>query len=355
MQSAKGLASAKEFREIRTLVGDLMHRRASIYWLDLIVTLLVGYSAAGVYFKSSHWYFQVAGLVVASFALFRSGSFIHEITHFRQGEMTSFVIGWNLLAGIPMLTPSHFYQNHIDHHKSDHYGTVHDGEYLPLWGAGVRQFAMFFAQVPLLPLFVFTRLLLAPLSFVSPGVRNWTLEHASSFVINFRHRLTIPQHAPRKTWAALELACSARAAAMLGVVALGVFPPTRLMQMYVLSMCVLGLNYIRNLAAHHYRNAGDPMSHMEQLDDSVNIEGMPIVTELFFPLHLRYHALHHLLPSMPFHNLHKAHQRLMEELSQSSPYRKTVYRSFFTVVRELWEGRAIEHAAQAEPPRRLAA
>ena len=48
---------------------------------------------------------------------------------------TNFTIGWNLLCGIPMLMPSFFYENHIDHHNSHRYGTKRDGEYLPL-GAG---------------------------------------------------------------------------------------------------------------------------------------------------------------------------------------------------------------------------
>ena len=49
--------------------------------------------------------------------------------------MRSFTIGWNLLCGIPMLMPSFFYENHIDHHNSHRYGTLRDGEYLPIGAA----------------------------------------------------------------------------------------------------------------------------------------------------------------------------------------------------------------------------
>ena len=159
----------------------------------------------------------------------------------------------------------------------------------------------------------------------------------SSFVINFRHRLEIPANAPRRAWAWLEAACCLRAAAMLAVVALGMHSPMRLVQLYCLAMLTLGLNYIRNMAAHHYRNAnGDEMTYLDQLEDSVNITGGPIFTELFFPLGLRFHALHHLFPALPYHNLGKAHRRLMAELPPNTLYHQTVYPNFWAVMHELW-------------------
>jgi fatty acid desaturase len=185
---------------------------------------------------------------------------------------------------------------------------------------------------------------------VHPRVRQWTLEHASSFVINYRHKLTIPKNAPRRVWAALELGCFIRAAAILGVVAFGMFHWTRLAEIYVLAMIVLGLNYNRNLVAHHYRNRGGEMSHSEQLLDSVNISGNWFTTELFFPLGLRYHALHHLFPSIPYHNLGWAHSRLMQYLPEGSLYHQTVYPSYWSVLREL-----ISDARAAGAERRAAA
>jgi fatty acid desaturase len=167
-------------------------------------------------------------------------------------------------------------------------------------------------------------------------VRSWFLEHASSFVINYRHRLSISKHAPRRVWAALELACCLRAAAMLAVLYAGVFHWTRAVEFYVLAMFVLGLNYNRNLVAHHYRNRGEEMSHQQQLEDSVNITGGGLLTELFFPLGLRYHALHHLFPSIPYHNLAWAHERLVRQLPEDSLYHTTIFASYWDVLAELW-------------------
>ena len=103
----------------------------------------------------------------------------------------------------------------------------------------------------------------------------------------------------------------------------------------MLAVFVIGLNWTRNLAAHRYRNTGDEMSYMGQLTDSINITGRPFVTELLFPLGLRFHALHHLFPGIPYHSLSKAHRRLMALLPADSPYKRTVYPSFLAVVRQL--------------------
>jgi len=325
------------FRQAREILADLFDHRLDLYWADLVLTLVVGYGAAMVYLHAPAFsLLQLACYFIAGFALFRAGSFIHEITHLRRGQLTRFTVGWNLLCGIPMLMPSFFYENHIDHHNTHRYGTIRDGEYLPL-GAGSRwQLVWFWLQVPLLPIYIFLRLLIVtPLSFLFPRLRQWALEHMSSFVINYRHKLDIPQSAPRRAWAALEAACCLRAAALVALLGFGFQPWTHGLKLYFLALITLGLNYVRNMAAHHYRNTGGEMSYLEQLEDSVNITGHPLLTELFFPLGLRYHALHHLFPALPYHNLGTAHRRLMAQLPADSPYRQTVYPSYWSVIREL--------------------
>jgi fatty acid desaturase len=331
--------AAQSINEARALVSDLFGHQPLVYWTDLLVTLVVGYSTAALYLRSAAFSAQqLIGFTICGFALFRAGSYVHEIAHMRGGEMLRFRVAWNLLCGIPMIMPSHFYENHVDHHNSHHYGTVRDGEYLPLGAGPLRDIFWFFAQVPFLPAYIAVRLLLSPITFVHPRLRNGVLEHMSAYVINFRHRMTIPKNAPRKSWAALEIACSLRVAGMLGVVLFGLYPWTRLVQMYCLATFILTLNYIRNLVAHRYQNTGEQMTHAEQLADSVNLTGHPFFTELFFPLGLRYHALHHLFPGIPFHNLGRAHRRLMEKLPADSPYRATVFPSYFSAVRALWSG-----------------
>jgi fatty acid desaturase len=47
---------------------------------------------------------------------------------------------------------------------------------------------------------------------------------------------------------------------------------------------------------------------------------------------MRYHAAHHLFPSMPYHNIRIAHERLMKGLPAGSPYRATVESSIWAVI-----------------------
>jgi fatty acid desaturase len=133
-----------------------------------------------------------------------------------------------------------------------------------------------------------------------------------------------------------------RAWSVIVATGLGVVPWYQVFLLYGLGIMSLGLNYVRNLVAHHYQSDGRPSSYVEQLGDSVNIEGVPVFTELFFPLNLRYHALHHLFPTLPYHNLPQAHRRLLAELPADSLYHQTVFPGFFSVamrrIKDAWAG-----------------
>ena len=62
------------------------------------------------------------------------------------------------------------------------------------------------------------------------------------------------------------------------------------------------------------------MSVTAQFLDSVNVPPPTLLPALWAPVGLRYHALHHLLPSVPYHALGAAHRRLVAALGAQSPY-----------------------------------
>jgi fatty acid desaturase len=324
-------------REASAIVRDLLHPDPRIYWLDMLVSVAVAYPCAWYYFSQP---FDAPGkyvaLLISGLALFRLGTFMHEIQHFSGAAMRRFTFCWNVLCGIPMLTPSFLYDNHISHHRSTTYGTIDDGEYLPLGRGAWGHFAVYIAQALLLPVIVaFRFLVLTPLALANRAWRRLVLERFSFYGINphYRHK---PHDPMPRSWAWLEAACMLRAWAVPIGIAYGLLPTVRIAELYLLASVSLGLNYVRNIAAHRYRNEGERMTYTEQLLDSINITGHPLWTELLFPVGLRYHALHHMVPSLPYHNLGRAHRRLMAELPADSPYRRTVYPSFGAVVRQLW-------------------
>ena len=96
-----------------------------------------------------------------------------------------------------------------------------------------------------------------------------------------------------------------------------------------------GVNAARTLAAHRYDNEHDELSMNEQLLDSCTIAPSSLLRTLVAPVGLRYHALHHWIPSLPYHNLGRAHRLLVTALAPDAPYGHTIERGFTPALRDL--------------------
>jgi fatty acid desaturase len=294
------------------------------YWLDFLTSMTLAYSFASAYLMTPLGSpLQVAAYPLAVFWLYRLGSLIHEVCHLAHHEMRFFKITWNLLVGVVTLAPSPFFtRHHRDHHSARMYGTPQDPEYIvnvfrPGSLASLLAYALLIVAFPLI---VFLRFLLAPLSFIHPRLRNWVLINASSLTMNFRYQRKLNRF-DRQVLTAVELLCSLRAAGMLLVVVLGAAPWTRLPLLYSLALGVLVLNQLRLLADHHFETDGNPFELDDHIRDSCNYTGRDFLTWLLFPFAIRYHALHHLFPTLPYHNLKAAHAYLSAHLPADSPYR----------------------------------
>jgi fatty acid desaturase len=139
-----------------------------------------------------------------------------------------------------------------------------------------------------------------------------------------------------KHWLVVEVLCFAWLVFIAVLLVKGVIGWMVLVKAIALLGFALALNWVRNLAAHTYSNRGERMSLAEQFSDSINVTGQTWLTVLMFPVGLRYHALHHLFPFLPYHNLGKAHQRLLAQLPADSPYRAVNYDNYFVAVAKLW-------------------
>jgi len=339
-------------RQAREIVDDLHRRSAFLYWTDLVLSAAGAWTLAVLFFHAPGWGpVALLQLLGSAILFFRAGTFIHEIVHFRDGELKWFARAWNLVMGIPLLMPWIIYRNHVDHHSVRYYGTPDDGEYLPLAAAPRSETVKYVLQVTVLPLMVMLRFgVLGPLSWFNRRLREWVLTGpVSAGVSNPHYRRRFPAQDERHL-VIVEVLCFLWLLSIAVLVARGVFGGMVVLKAYVLLGLALGLNWVRNLAAHGYGNRGARMSLPEQVADSINITGQTWLTALMFPVGLRYHALHHLFPFLPYHNLGKAHQRLMERLPADSPYRLVNHSSYFAVVAKLWRAARATTGEQSAIP-----
>lgn len=337
--SADPVQSRFDPAAIRRRYAAAFRPRPAIYWIDMLVSALVGWSAFAFAVEqplgSLPWLLATG---IAIFALLRGVLFIHEIAHFKSGTMRGFEGVWHAILGLPLMLPSLMYVgSHNDHHKRVAFGTLADPEYAPIAKWSRLRIVRFVLGVALVPLVLpFRWGVLGPLSYLIPPLRRIAVERASTLVINPEYRRPMPQGRHVRWWLVQEaFACLAFWLAV-ALVAMGVIQVTWLVTWYVVSTGILVVNQVRTLAAHGYENEGQRLDTTGQLMDSINLSGS-VLTTLVAPVGLRYHALHHFVPTVPYHSLGMLHRQLLAELPREAPYRRTERAGVLLTVRDLWE------------------
>jgi fatty acid desaturase len=314
-----------------------------IYWTDMLLSASVGWTMFALAVSARGWG-RVLLLIVATGALYRAVLFIHEITHLARHELPGFRIAWNTLVGVPLLLPSFLYENvHTDHHRQRCYGTESDPEYLPFGRRSPLLLIGCTGASLFLPFALVVRFgVLAPMSWLVRSWRQSVLDRASALVINHRYvrRTPIGRAGHVHEAAACVMVWTAAGAWWSGAL-----PTSAIACWLSIGAAASGINAMRTLAAHRYGHDDGEVSMTEQLLDSCTIA--PDATTrlarlaadagraVIVPVGLRYHALHHWIPSLPYHRLGRAHRLLVARLRPEGPYAATIEPTVSTAIRDL--------------------
>lgn len=329
---------------IRAIPIEWFKASPAIYWADLLGSAAIGWSALALGILSHGW-IRASALTVAVFALYHAVLFIHEITHRAQRDVPGFTFVWNALVGVPLLVPSFVYEDvHTDHHRQRTYGTPEDPEYVPFGRRSPAVLAAYVVGSLFAPVIFAVRFaILAPFGWLIPRFGRFVSERCSALVINHQY----VRHAPIEAGArAQEIAAFAVCWTAAWLWWNGLLPAAAFGCYATVSAVASGINAWRTLAAHRYDNESEELSMNEQLLDSCTIApstlsgriGQRIATAcrlLVAPVGLRYHALHHWIPSLPYHNLGRAHRLLVGALAPDAPYGRTIEPGFSRVIWDL--------------------
>jgi len=349
MSACSREGSAFSLTEARGIIRNLFTPKESIYWVDFLATILIGYVCFGL----TRLLLQLGTFSVQCACFYRAVMFVHEIVHLPERKFTAFRVVWNLLCGIPFLVPSFTYYTHLDHHRRKLFGTDHDGEYLPLASMSPWWILLYLSQCLWAPLLALLRFgLLTPLMWFSPALRRLVHRRASSLVMDPTYLRPLPTAEALRLIRLQELCCFLFIAgcAIIPPVFLDRWPLPGLIHAYATAVVLVFLNSVRTLASHRYWSEGRETTFAEQMLDSVNMDNDSPLAVLINPVGLRYHATHHLFPSLPYHNMRAAHKRLLERLPADSPYRRTVERSVLAVIRNLVARAASYQRQQSQRP-----
>ncbi len=164
------------------------------------------------------------------------------------------------------------------------------------------------------------------------------------FTLNWRYERNVGA-LDRRILTTVELLCSLRALMIIVPVFLGLTAWPRLPLLYSLAVGVLALNQMRLLGDHRLASNGGELSFHDHILDSCNYTAPDWGVWLFCPFAIRFHALHHMFPSLPYHNLAAANDYLSRHLPADSPYHALSQPSWWSVAK---------HAFQRRPARDLA-
>lgn len=304
-----------------TALLDLMEYRPWVYFADVTISLGVGYFACWKYFTVEDGTVdQFLWFLVAGLALFRGMVFVNEVARLPKGRMTAFKAYWNLVCGIPLLSPSFMFEPTRPSDPSEAEKRAAAGLNSPVGPAEPRAAMPVTLQILKLlaaPILVTLRfLVLGPLLMLVPKLKEPLLKRLSAWfpALARDHDLTPTVGGKR---IAAEICCFLVVLFVVFAYADDVIPWSTFAEVYILCVFAVALRAVVNLFT-----ARKPARSL--LAAPVTVLGPPVLDSLLLPAGWRYQALRKQVPTVPYHNLGRAHRRLMATLPSESAYKQRV-------------------------------
>lgn len=309
------------------------------YWRDFGGSTLFGWFAfcllGRVEFNSVYfWLLSIA----ASVAFYRSLTFIHEISHQQNNKKfsRSFILAWQILVGMPFLWITSHYNCHLAHHNVRQFKTDKDLHYFVLQGDLWEIFKLMVLIPASAPLIFWIRFgILSWLSLLSRRLRSYSIRRLSSMG-NLKRSTSFTPKQKLKLYQQ-EVVLFVYLLAVFWLFVTATIPLRYIGIWYIVSVLTWCLKMWRVIGEHKYDATVDqPLSKPEHILDT-HTHKTNWLTLLLFPLGTRYHALHHLHPGIPYHNLPLAHQLLIDNLPEKHFYRATERARYTDAFRQLWQ------------------
>lgn len=302
-----------------------------IYYSDFTLFVLLGNGC--LFFAALQQPFsalQIALACVAIISIYRASFFVHELMHIGK-KVRGFNLYYNVMHGFVHKLPSYAFVSHLQHHKLEHYGQIHDSEYDRFGGKSKLFFTigMPLFTAMLLPIIAVLRWVVVPLflPFIGRKGRQFIYQKATILGFHTRGSLPAPTAKERRNWYIQDAWCAFYGVGMLALIYFQLWPWELLPLWYAVFGIANAMNMYRGTIVHRYFGDFSTMNRKQMVLDCITLPTNKFNVWLF-PLGMGYHALHHMFPQVPYHHLDALHAQLMNDLPDNHPYRATLIKNY---------------------------
>ncbi len=324
----------QEIKKMKEILKGELTLDKSLFWRDIIICILLTWPM--LYFSALNK--SLTAFFIGSFFLYKGTILIHEVSHLAK-KIKGYRLVYNIFFGWPNGYPAYIYDTHLFHHGKKTYGTKRDPEYKYMEEIGFKDLLRPFLSALILPFFQLFRFAILPIftPFLPRSAKIKIFQKFSTLVFSLEYTRTIrDEKSALQMMKRNDLICALYKFTFFALIISGILTIQFLYVWYGSLVFASILNMYRSLFNHRYSNKElTSMSWADHLRDTITIEPGPI-TNLVCVNGLNYHGIHHLFPELPYTNLKKAHQKLMQELPKEHIYRQTVVPSLFQAFKVSW-------------------